>query len=163
MVQRAQPDPQEVQIPASDNRTNTRDNQVAKGECRNFTNRNQGNMVASEPNSSTTASPRYRNTPEKQDLDLKSLIMIMLEEHKENINKSLKEIQGNMNQLEALTMEKQKSLKEIQKNMGQQPEANIEEMQKSLKEIQEKLSQQAEVMKGETLKYIKGLQENTNK
>ena len=45
---------------------------------------------------------------------------MMLEEDKENINKFLNEIQGNMNKLEALTMETQKSLKEIQENMSQQ-------------------------------------------
>ena len=46
--------------------------------------------------------------------------MMLLEEHKMDINKSLKEIQGNMNKLEALIMEKQKSLKEIQDKKGQQ-------------------------------------------
>ena len=52
--------------------------------------------------------------------------MILLEEHKKDINKSLQEIHGNMNKLEALTMETQKSLKENQENMGQQIEANKE-------------------------------------
>ena len=66
---------------------------MAKGKCRNITNRNQGNMAASEYNSLTTASPGYSNTPEKQDLDLKSLVMMLLEEHKKDINKSLKELQ----------------------------------------------------------------------
>ena len=46
--------------------------------------------------------------------------MMLLEEYKKDINKTLKEIQGNMTKLEALTMETQKSLKEIQENMGQQ-------------------------------------------
>ena len=54
---------------------------------------------------------------------------MLLEEHKKDINKSLKEIQGSMNKLEAFTMETQKSLKEIQENMGQQTEANKKEMQ----------------------------------
>ena len=36
---------------------------------------------------------------------------MLLQEHLKDINKSLKEIQGNMNKLEALTMETQKSLK----------------------------------------------------
>ena len=66
---------------------------MAKGKHRNITNRNQGIMAASEPNSPTTASPRYPNTPEKQELDLKSLVMILIEEHMKDINKSLKEIQ----------------------------------------------------------------------
>ena len=63
---------------------------------------------------------------------------MLLEEHKKDINKSLKEIQVNMNRLEGLTMETQKSLKEIQENMGQQIEANKEETQKLLKEMQER-------------------------
>ena len=57
-------------------------------------------MAASEPNSPTSASPGYANTPEKQDLDLKSLVMLLLEEHKKDINESRKGIQGNMNKLE---------------------------------------------------------------
>ena len=58
--------------------TNTKDNQMAKGKYRNITNRNQGNMAPSEPNSLTTASPGYPNTPEKQDLDLKSQLMMLI-------------------------------------------------------------------------------------
>ena len=76
------------------------------------------------------------NTPEKQDLDLKSLVMMMLEEYKKYINKSLKEIQEKMDQkVEALTRETQKSFKEIQENMDQQAEVMKEETQKSLKEL----------------------------
>ena len=66
---------------------------MAKGKGKNVTNRNQGNMVASEPNSPTTASPRYPNTPEKQDFDLKSLVIMLLEYHKD-INKSVKNNTG---------------------------------------------------------------------
>ena len=71
---------------------------------------------------------------------------MLLEEHKKEIHKSLKEIQGNMNKLEALTMETQKSLKEIQKNISQKIDASKEKTQKSLKEMQEQLSQQALIM-----------------
>ena len=43
---------------------------------------------------------------------------MLLEEHKKDMNKSLKEIQEKMDQkLEALTRETQKSFKEIQENM----------------------------------------------
>ena len=56
--------------------TNARDKQMAKDKCRDLTNRNQGNMTASEPNSLTTTSPRSPNTAGKIYLDLKSLIMI---------------------------------------------------------------------------------------
>jgi hypothetical protein len=48
-----------------------RDNQMAKGKHKNLTNRNQGYMASSELSSPTTASPRYTNTLERQDLDLK--------------------------------------------------------------------------------------------
>ena len=41
---------------------------------------------------------------------------MLLEEHKREINESLKEIQGNMNKLETRIMETQKPLKEIQEN-----------------------------------------------
>ena len=60
---------------------------MAKGKCRNVTNRNQGNMAASDSNSPFTASPGYRNTPEKQDLDLKSLVMMLLQDHMKDINR----------------------------------------------------------------------------
>jgi hypothetical protein len=52
-------------------------------------------------------------TLERQDSDLKSLLMTMIEDFKKNINNSLKE---------------------VQENTGKQPEALKEETQKSLKE-----------------------------
>ena len=56
-------------------------------------------MAPSEPNPPTTASPGYPNTPGKQDLDLKSQIMMLMEGFmegfKKDINNSLKEIQVN--------------------------------------------------------------------
>ena len=71
-------------------------------------------MAASERNSPTLASPGYPNTPEKQYLDLKSLVMMLVQEHVKDI---LKEIQKKMDQkLEALSRETQKSLKDIQEN-----------------------------------------------
>ena len=71
-------------------------------------------MAASEHNSPLTACPGYRITPEKQDLDLKSLVMMLVQEHMKDI---LKEIQEKMDQkLEALPRETQKALKEIQEN-----------------------------------------------
>ena len=103
---------------------------MAKSKGGNLTNRNQGIMAEYESNSPTIASPGYPNTPEKQELDLKALVRMLLEEHMKDINKSLKEIQEKNDQkLEALTRETQKSLKEIQENMGQQTEANKKEMQ----------------------------------
>jgi hypothetical protein len=42
-------------------------------------------MAVSQPNSPTIASPVYIITLEKQDLDLKSLIMMMIEDIKKDI------------------------------------------------------------------------------
>jgi hypothetical protein len=79
--------------------TSTSDNQMAGGKHENRSSRKQGNLASSEPNSPTIASPGYTITQEKQDLDLKSLLMMMMEDFK----------------------------KEIQENTGKQPEAMKEE------------------------------------
>jgi hypothetical protein len=52
-------------------------------------------LASSEPNSPTIVSPGYTITQEKQDLDLKSRLMTMIENFKKDINNSLKEIQEN--------------------------------------------------------------------
>jgi hypothetical protein len=57
----------------------------------------------------TTESPGYPNTPEKQDSNLDSYLMKLVEDLKKGINKSLKEIQEN-------TAKKVEVLKEIQEN-----------------------------------------------
>jgi hypothetical protein len=81
---------------------------------KNISNRNQGYMASSEPSSSTTVSPGYHNTPEKQDSDLKSHLMMMIEDIKKDITNSLKEIEQNTGkQLKALKEETQQSLKEL--------------------------------------------------
>jgi hypothetical protein len=46
-------------------------------------------LASSEPSSPTTTCPGYPNTPEKQDTDLKSHIMKMIEDFKKDINNSL--------------------------------------------------------------------------
>jgi hypothetical protein len=53
---------------------------MAKGKRKNLTNRNQEHWTSSEPSTPTTASPGYTNTPENQDLDLKSYLMILVED-----------------------------------------------------------------------------------
>jgi hypothetical protein len=70
----------------------TRDNQMSGGKHKNISNRKQGYLASSEPNSPTIASPGYTITLEKQDSDLKSLLMMMIEDFKKDINYSLKEI-----------------------------------------------------------------------
>ena len=90
---------------------------MAGGKHKNRSNRNQGYLASSEPNSPTIVSPGYTITPEKQDMDLKSLLMMMMEDYKKDINNSLKEIQENTGkQVGALKEETYKSLKEIQEN-----------------------------------------------
>jgi hypothetical protein len=60
--------------------TNTRDNQMVRGKHKCISNNNQAYLASSEPSSPTTASPGYPNTPEKQDSDLKSHLMMMIED-----------------------------------------------------------------------------------
>lgn len=54
-------------------------------------------MALSEFCSHITANPGYPNTPEEQDYDPKSHVMMIMEAFKEEINKLLKEIQKNTN------------------------------------------------------------------
>jgi hypothetical protein len=56
---------------------------MERGKSKNISNRNQGFLASSEHSSPTTASPGYPNTPEKQDSDLKSHLMMMIEDFKE--------------------------------------------------------------------------------
>ena len=122
---------------------------MAKGKPKNITNRNQEHWAPSEPSTPATASPGYPNTPEKQDTDLKSYLMMVVEDFKKGVNNSLKEIQENTDKkVEALKEEAQKSLKKLQENTAKQVEVikelqantakQVEETQKSLKELQEK-------------------------
>jgi chromosome segregation ATPase len=125
---------------------------MAKGKCKNLTNRNQEHWASSEPSTPTTTSPGYPNTPEKQDTDLKSYLMMVVEDFKKNINNSLKEIQENTaKQVEALKEEAQKPLKELQEITAKQIEI--------LKELQANTAKQVE----ETQKSLKELRENTTK
>jgi gas vesicle protein len=76
---------------------------MAGGKLKNRSNRNQGYLASSEPNSPTIASPGYTIAPEKQDMDLKSLLMMMIEDYKKEIKNCLKEIQENIsNQVKEL-------------------------------------------------------------
>jgi hypothetical protein len=104
---------------------------MAKGEHKNLTNRNQDDSASSEPSTPTTVSPGYLNTLEQQDSDLKSYLMMLLDDFKKDINNSLKEIQENTaKQVEGLKEEAQKSLKELQENTAKQVYVLKEETQK---------------------------------
>jgi len=70
--------------------SNTRDNLKARGKCRNPSNRKQDYMASSEPNSPTKTNTEYPNTPEKQDLDLKSHLIMKMEDFKKDMKNSLR-------------------------------------------------------------------------
>jgi hypothetical protein len=55
------------------------------GKHKNINNRNSDYLASSEPNYSMRASPGYDITKENQDLDLKSLLMMMIEHFKMDI------------------------------------------------------------------------------
>jgi hypothetical protein len=64
---------------------------MAKGKCKNPTNRNQDRSPSSEPRTPTSPSLGHPNTPEKVDLDLKAYLMMMVEDIKKEFNNSLKD------------------------------------------------------------------------
>jgi len=89
---------------------------MARGKHRNPSNRNQDYMASSEPNSPTKANTEYPNTSGKQDPDLKSHLIMMMEDFKKDRKNSLREMQENTNKpAEAYREEMQKSLRELQK------------------------------------------------
>jgi hypothetical protein len=66
-----------------------------KGKCKNLTNRNQDHSASSEPSTPTTACPGYHKTPKKQNSEMKSYRMMLVEDFRKGINNSVKEIQEN--------------------------------------------------------------------
>jgi hypothetical protein len=121
---------------------------MAKGNCKNLINRNQEHWASSKHSTPTTASPVYPNTPEKQDMDLKSYLIMVVEDIKMGNNDSLKEIQeSTTKQVEGLTELQENTVKEVE----------------GLKELQENTAKQVEGLKKETQKSLKELQENTTK
>jgi hypothetical protein len=89
-------------------------------------------LALSEASTPTRASPGYPNISEKQDLDLKSYRIVLVEDFKKDINNSLKEIQENTGkQVEALKEEAQKSLKELQENTTKQ----VKEFNKNIQDL----------------------------
>jgi hypothetical protein len=93
---------------------------MARGMHKNRSKRNQGYLAQSEPKSPTIVSLVYTITPEMQDMHLKSLLMMMMEDYMD-INNSLREIlERTGKQVEALNEKTQKSLKELQKNTSKQ-------------------------------------------
>jgi hypothetical protein len=104
--------------------TNSRDYQMAKGKCKNLTNRNQDHSQSSEPSTPNSHSPGHPDTPEKLDLDLKAYLLMMVEDIKKAFNNSLKEIQEN-------TAKELQILKEKQENTSKQ----VMEMNKTILDL----------------------------
>ena len=93
--------------------TGSRVYQMAKGKNKNLTNRNQEHSSSSEQSTPTSTSPGHPNTPENLDPDLKTHLMMMVEDIKKGFNNSLKEIQEN-------TAKEVEVLKGIQENTTKQ-------------------------------------------
>ena len=106
---------------------------MAKGKCKNLTNRNQDHSPLSERSTPTLHSTGHPNTTEKLDLDLKAYLMMMVEDIKKDFNNSLKEILENTaKQVEDLKEEAQKSLKELQENTTKQ----VMELNKTIQDLE---------------------------
>jgi hypothetical protein len=61
---------------------------MARGKHKNRSNRNQGYLASSEPKSPMITSPGYTITPEKQNMDLKSIMMMMMEDFEKEIQEN---------------------------------------------------------------------------
>ena len=85
---------------------------MAKGKHKNLSNRNQDHSPPSEPSTPTSASPGHPNTTENLDPNLKTFLMMMIEDIKKDFNNSLKEIQEK-------TAKEVQVLKEKQENISQ--------------------------------------------
>jgi hypothetical protein len=89
-------------------------------------------LASSETSFPTIESPGYTITPKKQDSDLKSLLMMAIEDFKKDKSNSLKEIQESRGkQLEALKEETQNSLKGLQENTTKQ----VKELNKTIQNL----------------------------
>jgi hypothetical protein len=66
---------------------------MAKGKHKNPTNRNRDHSTSSERSTPTPPSPGHPNTTENLDPDLKTFLMMMIENIKKDFHKSLKELQ----------------------------------------------------------------------
>ena len=89
---------------------------MAGGNHKNISNRNQS-YLASELNSPTIAGPGYTIISEKQYWNLNSLLMMLIEDFKKDINNSLIDTQKNIGkQVEIPTEETGNFLNELQKH-----------------------------------------------
>jgi predicted RecB family endonuclease len=85
---------------------------------------------SSEPSTPISASPGHPNTPEKLDSNLKTYLMMMVEDIKKDFNNSLKKLQDN-------TVKELQVLKEKQKNKTKQVEVLKEKQENTSKQVME--------------------------
>jgi uncharacterized coiled-coil protein SlyX len=92
-----------------------------------YKNRSQGYLASSGPNPLTIASPGYTITPEKQYMDLKPLLMMIIEDYKKDINNSHKEIEENtFKQVKELNKTIQDLQMEVERIKKSQMETTLE-------------------------------------
>jgi hypothetical protein len=91
---------------------------MAGGKRKNISNRNQGYLASSEPYSPTIASPGYSNTLEKQDSDIKSLLMVMIEDIKKDITPLKKYRRTQVNSKKPLKRKHKNPLKSFSKTQS---------------------------------------------
>ena len=103
---------------------------MAKGKCKNPTNRNQDHSPSSERSTPTPPSPGHPNTTENLDPDLKTFLMMMIEDIKKDFHKSLKELQES-------TAKELQALKEKQENTAKQVEVLKEKQENTSKQVME--------------------------
>ena len=88
-----------------------RDYQMANGKRKNPTNRNQDHSPSSEHSTPTPPSPGHPNTTENLDTDLKTFLMMMIEDIKRTLITHLKKYRRTL----------LKSYKSLKKNRKTQP------------------------------------------
>ena len=103
---------------------------MAKGKRKNPTNRNQDHSPSSERSTPTPPSPGHPNTTENLDPDLKTFLMMMIEDIKKDFHKSLKELQES-------TAKELQALKEKQENTAKQVEIIKEKQENTSKQVME--------------------------
>jgi glutamyl-tRNA reductase len=119
---------------------------MAKGKHKNLTNRNQDHSASSKLSTTTTMNLGYPKTPEKQDSDLKSYLIMLVEDLKKDINNSLKErLENTAKQVEGLKEEAQKFLKELWENTTKQ----VMELNKTIQDLKKGSRNNKENPKGD--------------
>jgi gas vesicle protein len=103
---------------------------MARGKCKNLTNRSQDHSPSSECSTPTSPSPGHPQHTLKATPRLKAYLMMMVEDIKKDINNSLKEIQEN-------TIKHLQVLKEKHENTTKQVEVLKEKEENTSKQVME--------------------------